>query len=268
MVSFAPCKVNLGLHVVAKRTDGYHDIETCFFPVPWTDVLEIIPSKEFQFSTTGISIPGKEEDNLCIKAYRLLQDAYALPPVKIHLHKIIPMGAGLGGGSADGAYALRLLNSIFELKLPTEQLREYAARLGSDCAFFVGDQPMIGTGRGEILTPVSINLSGYFLVLVKPNVHVSTKDAYAGLSPKKPSRSIKEILERPIADWQRMLVNDFEPTVFQKFPEIEQIKKRLIELGALYASMSGSGATVFALFEKPTLLRSQFSACDYWEGLL
>lgn len=256
------------MHVAAKRSDGYHDIETCFFPVPWTDVLEIIPSNEFQFSSTGISIPGKEEDNLCVKAYRLLQGAYALPSVKIHLHKIIPMGAGLGGGSADGAYALRLLNSIFDLKLPTEQMRGYAAQLGSDCAFFVGDEPMIGTGRGEILTPVSVNLSGYSLVLVKPNVHVSTKDAYAGLSPKKPLRAIKEILARPVADWQRMLVNDFEPNVFQKFPEIEQIKKRLLELGASYACMSGSGATVFALFEKPASLHRQFSGCNYWEGAL
>lgn len=256
------------MHVVAKRSDGYHDIETCFFPVPWTDVLEIIPSKEFQFSSTGISIPGKEDDNLCVKAFRLLQDAYALPSVKIHLHKIIPMGAGLGGGSADGAYTLRLLNSIFDLKLPTEQLRGYAARLGSDCAFFVGDEPMIGTGRGEILTPVSVNLSGYSLVLVKPNVHVSTKDAYAGLSPKEPLRAIKEILALPLADWQRMLVNDFEPTVFQKFPQIAGIKKRLLDLGALYASMSGSGATVFALFKKPASLHRQFSGCNYWEGTL
>jgi 4-diphosphocytidyl-2-C-methyl-D-erythritol kinase len=268
LVSFAPCKINLGLHVVSKRNDGYHDIETCFFGVPWADVLEVIPSKEFQFSATGISIPGSEEDNLCIKAYRLLQGSYALPPVKIHLHKIIPMGAGLGGGSADGAHTLRLLNSIFELKLPTEQLREYASKLGSDCAFFVSDEPMLGTGRGEILTPLAINLSGYSLVLVKPNVHVSTKDAYAGLSPKKPSHSIEEILARPISDWQRMLVNDFEPTVFQKFPQIEGIKKRLLELGASYASMSGSGATVFALFEKPASLRHQFDGCDYWEGVV
>ncbi|MFM7858375.1 MAG: 4-(cytidine 5'-diphospho)-2-C-methyl-D-erythritol kinase [Flammeovirgaceae bacterium] len=268
MVSFPPCKINLGLHVLAKRTDGYHDIETCFFPVPWTDVLEIIPSTEFQFSSTGIVIPGKEQENLCIRAYKLLQDAHALPPVKIHLHKIIPMGAGLGGGSADGAHTLRLLDSIFELKLSTGRLCEYAAQLGSDCSFFIGDEPMLGTGRGEILTPIKVNLCGYQLVLVKPNVHVSTKDAYAGLTPKAPAEQIRKILNRPVSDWKHALANDFEPSVFRKFPEIEKIKNRLYELGAVYACMSGSGATVFALFEKPISLHHEFAGCDYWQGFL
>ena len=254
--------------MVAKRSDGYHDIETCFFPVPWTDVLEIIPSSDFQFSSSGITIPGSENDNLCIKAYVLMRDAYQLPPVKIHLHKIIPMGAGLGGGSSDAAHTLRLLNAIFEINLSPEQLRVHAAQLGSDCSFFVGDEPLLGTGRGEILTPAAVSITGYHLVLVKPNVHVSTKDAYAGLSPKKPTYAIKEVLNCPVADWQKMLVNDFEPTVFTKFPEIEKTKKRLMDLGALYACMSGSGATVFALFEKPASLKSEFSGCDYWEALL
>ncbi len=256
------------MHVVAKRADGYHDIETCFLPVPRTDILEIIRSHEFQFTSSGIPIPGNEEENLCIKAYWLLQSAYELPPVRMHLHKIIPMGAGLGGGSSDGAHALRLLNAIFDLNLPSALLKSYAARLGSDCAFFVGDEPMFGTGRGEILTPASIKLQGYRLVLVMPNVHVATKDAYAGLSPRRSASAITETLTRPVQEWKNILTNDFEPTVFRKYPEIEAIKKRLYESGALYASMSGSGASVFALFEKPVSLRSDFAACDYWEGTL
>lgn len=256
------------MHVVAKRTDGYHSIETCFFPVPWTDVLEIIPSNDFQFSSSGLLIPGELEENLCLKAYKLLRDAHHLPPVKIHLHKVLPMGAGLGGGSSDAAHTLRLLNSLFELKLTTVQLRDYASQLGSDCSFFVGDEPMLGSGRGEILTPINLNLSGYHLVLVKPAVHVSTKDAYAGLTPKAPTSKIKEILNQPLSDWKHSLTNDFEPTVFRKFPEIEKIKKHLYELGAIYVCMSGSGATVFGLFEKPVSLTNKFADCQFWEGML
>ncbi|MFM8739917.1 MAG: 4-(cytidine 5'-diphospho)-2-C-methyl-D-erythritol kinase, partial [Cytophagales bacterium] len=175
---------------------------------------------------------------------------------------------GLGGGSSDAAHTLRLLNSLFELKLTMAQLRNYASELGSDCSFFIGDEPMLGTGRGEILAPIEVNLSGYHLVLVKPNVHVATKDAYAGLTPKAPVNKITEILNRPVSDWKHALANDFEPSVFRKFPEIEKIKNRLYELGAVYACMSGSGATVFALFEKPISLHHEFAGCDYWQGFL
>jgi 4-diphosphocytidyl-2-C-methyl-D-erythritol kinase len=266
MIAFPPCKINLGLHVVAKRSDGYHDLETCFFPVQWTDILEIIPASDFQFTSSGIDIPGKEEDNLCIKAYLLLRETYKLPPVKIHLHKIIPMGAGLGGGSSDAAHTLRLLNTIFQLKLSIEQLRSYASQLGSDCSFFIGDEPMLGTGRGEILNPIAVNLTGYHLVLVKPSVHVSTKDAYAGLTPMMAANKIEEVLRQPVKKWKDLLVNDFEPSVFQKFPEIEKVKNQFSELGAVYACMSGSGATVFGLFEKPISLKREFIGCDYWIG--
>lgn len=268
MIAFPPCKINLGLHVVAKRADGYHDIETCFFPVPWTDVLEIIPANELQFTSTGIDIPGKEEENLCIKAFALLRDTFKIPLVKIHLHKIIPMGAGLGGGSSDAAHTLRLLNTIFELKLSTKQLKNYASQLGSDCSFFIQDEPMLGTGRGETLNPISVNLAGYYLVLVKPMVHVSTKDAYAGLTPKAPLHEIKEALLQPVKNWKDSLVNDFETSVFQKFPEIEKVKTRLYELGATYACMSGSGATVFGLFERPISLNGRFKDCEYFETAL
>jgi 4-diphosphocytidyl-2-C-methyl-D-erythritol kinase len=268
MVSFPPCKINLGLNVIRKRTDGYHDIETCFYPLPWTDVLEVIKSGQFQFTSSGINIPGAEEDNLCIKAYRLLKDEFRLSPVKIHLHKIIPMGAGLGGGSSDAAHTLLLLNKIFGLNLSPEVLHQYAARIGSDCAFFIQDKPMIGSGRGEVLTPTSLHLSGKFIVLVKPEIHVATSEAYAGIEPSTPTTSIFDILNLPPAQWREELVNDFEKTVFQKYPDIKEVKEKLYRQGAVYASMSGSGSSVYAIFNHPVELKSEFELMTCWSGQL
>ena len=233
MVAFPPCKINLGLNVLRKRDDGYHDIETCFYPIPWTDILEVIPSDKFEFTVSGNAIPG--DDNLCVKAYRLLNT----PPAKIHLHKIIPTGAGLGGGSSDAAWTLRLLNDVFQLKLSKDELKKYAAQIGSDCAFFIEDGPMIGTGRGEILRPAKVDLKGKFIVIVKPDVHVSTAEAYSGIVPKGSKLDLSDI---------RSLRNDFEETIFKKYPAIESIKKSLYQAGATYASMSGSGSAVYGIF--------------------
>lgn len=239
MVAFPPCKINLGLNIVRKRADGYHDIETCFYPVRWTDILEVIPSDTFGFTTSGNAIPG--DDNLCVRAYRLLN----APPAKIHLHKIIPTGAGLGGGSSDAAWTLRLLNDVFDLKHSKEELKNYAAQLGSDCAFFIEDVPMIGTGRGEILTKADIDLTGKHIVIVKPGIHVSTAEAYASVVPKESPFDLGDI---------RSLKNDFEPSVFKKYPAIASIKEALYEAGAYYASMSGSGSAVFGIFNsKPSI---------------
>lgn len=268
MVSFPHCKINLGLHVVAKRTDGFHDIETCFYPVPRTDMLEVIRSSEFSAHYSGIAVPGRAEDNLCIRAYQLLKKDFDLSPVKIHLHKIIPMGAGLGGGSADAAFTLRALNLLFDLNLGAERLRNYAAQLGSDCAFFLEDKPKIGTGRGEILSRVLLDLAGWFLVLIKPDVHVSTAEAYAGIAPAKPEISTQDTLQLPVKQWKDKLVNDFEKTIFKKHPQIQSVKEKLYSRGATYASMSGSGASVFGLFEKPVDLKAEFPAMDYWSGEL
>ena len=268
MVAFPHCKINLGLHVIKKRDDGYHDIETCFYPVSWTDILEVIKADQFSFSSSGTAVPGKEEDNLCIKAYKLLQHQFNLSPVKIHLHKILPMGAGLGGGSSDAAFTLRLLNSVFDLKLSINQLQNFASQLGSDCAFFVDDKPMIGSGRGEVLTQTAISLKGYYLVLVKPDIHVSTAEAYAGVKPAQPSIALDEILTRPIEQWKDSLFNDFEKSVFSKFPAIAAIKNELYTHGALYSSMSGSGSTVFGIFKEPVDLREQYSQMHYWAGYL
>jgi len=242
MIAFPPCKINLGLNVLRKRNDGYHDLETCFYPIPWTDILEVIPSDDFEFTVSGNAIPG--DDNLCVKAYRLLN----APPAKIHLHKIIPMGAGLGGGSSDAAWTLRLLNDVFGLKLSKDDLKKYAAKIGSDCAFFIDDGPMIGTGRGEVLTPARISLEGKFIVIVKPDVHVSTAEAYAGIKPGSKHSDIGNI---PIEAWKTSLMNDFEETIFEKFPVIRLIKEQLYTAGAVYASMSGSGSAVYGIFNAP-----------------
>ena len=267
MVFFPHCKINLGLQIVSKREDGYHDIETCFYPVPWCDVLEVIKSDQFQITQSGTTIPGREEDNLCVKAYQLLKKDFDLQPIKLHLHKVIPTGAGLGGGSSDAAFTLRALNSVFNLNLSDVELRRYSSTLGSDCSFFVNDKPMLGSGRGEILSETSVSLKGKFLVLVKPDIHVSTAEAYAGVIPKQPTHAIKEILALPIAEWRGRLKNDFEESVFKKYPQIETIKNELYEQGALYASMSGSGASVFGIFDSPHDLKNKFRG-DFWAGEL
>lgn len=268
MVSFPPSKINLGLHVLRKRADGYHDLETCFYPVPWTDVLEIIPADSLSFTSSGTAVPGRKDDNLCLKAYRLLAAEFDLPPVSIHLHKIISTGAGLGGGSADAAYTLRLLNDIFSLNLSPEKLIPYAAQLGSDCAFFVQDKPKLGTGRGEILHDTTVSLRGKFLVLLKPDVHVSTAEAYAGIVPSTPAVSLREILENNgPGGWRSLLKNDFEESVFRKYPVVAALKEDLYQAGALYASMSGSGAAVFGIFEKEKDISfPEKHVC--WKGML
>lgn len=255
--------------MTSKRDDGFHNIETCFYPVPWNDVLEIIPAETISFTNSGITIPGKAEENLCLKAYYILADDFKLSPVSIHLHKIIPMGAGLGGGSSDGAHALKILNEIFELGLSGEQLAKYALRLGSDCPFFIQEKPMIGRGRGELLSPIEISLRGKYIVVIKPPIHVSTADAYRSVKPASAETSVEEILKnRKIEAWKNVLINDFEEVVFLKYPQIENIKDQLYHEGALYACMSGSGSSVFGIFEAPVSLKSRFQDQIYWSGVL
>jgi 4-diphosphocytidyl-2-C-methyl-D-erythritol kinase len=268
MVTFPPCKINLGLQVLSKRTDGYHDIATCFYPLPWTDVLEILPSDVTRLTLTGISIPGSGDNNLCLKAYQLLKNDFKLSPVQVHLHKIIPAGAGLGGGSSDAAHALRQLNEIFALKLSAGQLMKYASRLGSDCAFFVQNNPMTGTGRGEILEGAKVNLKGHFLVLLTPDIHVSTAGAYAGVVPSLPKVALREIVEGPMSRWNEQLTNDFETSVFRQFPAIQKLKEKLYSLGAVYASMSGSGSSVYGIFKEEIKSSEYFRDVKGWSGWL
>ena len=257
MIQFSPCKINLGLSILEKRADGFHALETVFYPVSLHDFVEIVPEKLFAFSHTGISIPGDAANNLCVKAYHLLKaDFPQMGDVKIHLHKNIPMGAGLGGGSADGTTVLILLNQLFELKLTQKQLLDYAARLGSDCPFFIFNEACHATGRGEILEPISIDLSNYTIALIHPGIHIATSWAFQQLSPCVKEKSILTIIKQPIETWKAELINDFEAPVFKAHPELEAFKNNLYEQGAIYASMSGSGSSLFGIFPKGTKIES------------
>ncbi|OYU55231.1 MAG: 4-(cytidine 5'-diphospho)-2-C-methyl-D-erythritol kinase [Chitinophagaceae bacterium BSSC1] len=255
MVLFPNCKINLGLHITRKREDGYHDLETVFYPIGIKDVLEIIhtpnPEQAFSFSSSGLAIQGNPTDNLCAKAYQLLKkDFPQIPSIQMHLHKQIPMGAGLGGGSADGAFALKLLNQLFHLGISEEQLILYALELGSDCPFFIINQACIGKGRGELLERLTLDLSQYKFLIVNPGIHIGTGWAFAQITPKPVAHPLHELINQPITTWKDSLSNDFEAPVMAAYPEIAQIKNALYQEGALYASMSGSGSTLYGIFEK------------------
>ena len=269
MILFPPAKVNLGLHILSKRSDGYHEIETCMMPIPFTDILEITKADEFQFLQTGLTIPGNSDSNLCVKAFHLLKQKYGIQNVRIHLRKQIPMGAGLGGGSSDAAYVLKGLNELFSLNISISELEAMAAELGSDCPFFIQDKPQIAKGRGEILNGIDLNLKGKYLILLNPGIHVGTKEAYAGVSPRIPDKSIAELISEPIEQWQNSLVNDFEESIFENYQLIRQLKEQLVESGAVYASMSGSGSSLFGIFdEKPIENQLQFRKYLVFEGWL
>ncbi len=253
MVLFPNCKINLGLHIIRKRKDGYHDLETVFYPVGLRDAIEMVKHQQpgIRFSASGLAITGNKHDNLCIKAYHLLkQDFPELPPIQLHLHKAIPMGAGLGGGSADGAFMLQLLNEKFSLQLSDEQLIHYALQLGSDCPFFLINKPCFATGRGEQMQEIELNLSAYKFILINPNIHISTAWAFGQLTPKTPAIPIQQVIQQPVATWKDHLKNDFEEPVTRQYPQIRSIKDELYNNGALYASMTGSGSTVFGIFNK------------------
>ncbi len=262
MIAFPHCKINLGLSIIAKRADGYHELETVFYPVGLNDIVEIVRASDanatpIQFSSTGLSVPGDSTNNLCVKAYHLLKaDFPNIPSVKIHLHKNVPMGAGLGGGSSDGTAVLKILNALFNLALSQAQLLAYALQLGSDCPFFVLDKPAHATGRGESLTPILCDLSNYTIALVHPGVHISTAWAFQQLTPHVKQKSVATIVLQPIETWKQALVNDFEAPIFLAHPLLEHIKSFLYDQGALYASMSGSGSSLFGIFPKD----QQFSA--------
>lgn len=265
MIVYPNCKINLGLRILEKRTDGYHNLETIFYPIPLSDILEIIEnpdpenSPNFPLSTSGLPIQGTPSSNLCVKAYKLLKkDFPKLPWVRVHIHKVIPIGAGLGGGSSNGAFALTTYNQVFNLNISAEKLAEYAAELGSDCPFFISNKPSYAKGRGELLEPIQLDLSAYTFVVVNPGIYINTGDAFRDIKPAFPEKSLTEIIKAPLERWKDELVNDFEIPIFKKYPEIAAIKDDLYVAGALYASMSGSGSTVFGIFRKDKPLTLPF----------
>lgn len=256
MIIFPNAKINLGLNIVEKRPDGYHNLETIFYPINLQDALEVTRrennDKEYTLHISGSPLEGEPEDNLVVKAYKLLKKDYpGLLPVDIHMYKHIPAGAGLGGGSSDAACMIKLLNDKFSLGLSTERMEEYAVKLGADCAFFIRNKPVFATGIGNLFEPVELSLKGYHIILIKPDIFVSTRDAFAEIKPVRPAVSLKEIVKQPMETWKNSMKNDFEDSVFKKFPEIAAIKDELYDLGAVYAAMSGSGSSVYGIFKAP-----------------
>lgn len=256
MITFPNAKINLGLNIIEKRPDGYHNLETIFYPINLQDALEVTRREnggdECTLHISGALLEGEPEDNLVVKAYKLLKKDYPeMLPIDIHMYKHIPAGAGLGGGSSDAAHMIKLLNDKFSLGLTTGQMEEYAAQLGADCAFFVQNRPVFATGIGNVFEPVELSLKGYHIILIKPDIFVSTRDAFAEIKPARPAVSLKEVVKQPIETWKDSMKNDFEDSVFKKFPEIAAIKDELYDLGAVYAAMSGSGSSVFGIFKEP-----------------
>lgn len=250
MVCFSNCKINIGLYIVQKRIDGFHNINTVFVPLPLYDVLEVLPSDNMDLTVYNQKIPGKKSENIVIKAYQLLQKKYHLAPVHIHLLKNIPIGAGLGAGSANGAYTLQLLNEYFSLQISKNELLEMALELGSDCPFFIENKPVYATQRGEIFTPIDLNLNPYKLVIINPGIHISTLWAFQQVQPTAPKFDLLEAIQHPMQDWKNLISNDFEPAVLSQYPAIQQIKETLYQQGAQYASLSGTGSTVYGFFNK------------------
>lgn len=249
MILFPNAKINIGLNVLSRRADGYHNLETVFYPIPLHDSIEVIEADHMSFNSSGIEIPGHANENLCLMAYDLLSKDFPLPALNIHLHKNIPIGAGLGGGSSDAAFFVKLLNEKFSLGLSLGQMQDYVRKLGADCAFFISNEPVFASGKGDQFTSINLDLSAYSIVLVMPPVHVSTGEAYRGVKPHTPEVSLLDLIKLPVSEWKGKVRNDFEDSIFKTHALIRGVKAALYEQGALYAAMSGSGSAVFGIFE-------------------
>ncbi len=268
MISFPNAKINIGLNVLEKRPDGYHNIESIFYPIALRDALETTESDAYgsiDLSVFGNVIPGSKDTNLCVKAYHLLNSEFKLPSINLGLLKHIPMGAGLGGGSADAAFFIKMLNESFDLKLSVEELKVYASQIGSDCPFFIDNTPSFISGKGEIITPIQLDLSNYHTSIIYPQIHVDTKNAYSLITPHKQSRSLNDIISNtPIQSWRKTIFNDFEEPIFKLYPQLAEIKNCLYNSGALYASMTGSGSALYSIFEKKPYLAEVLPNCKIW----
>ena len=282
MICFPNAKINIGLNILRKREDSYHDIETVMYPLKGImyDALEIIsPSpalpqgkgeKNVELILSGISVPGNSDDNLCVKAYNLIKKDYPLPAIKIYLHKAIPIGAGLGGGSSDAAFFIRLLNDTFELGISWGEMHNYARQLGSDCSFFISNQPALAEGKGDQLESIKLDLSGYYIAVIYPNIHINTAEAYGKVEGRrqKAEGELEKLVQLPIEKWKKHIHNDFEDSIFPKYSELKKIKEKLYSLGAVYASMSGSGSALYGIFKKEPKAKKKFGTYKVWEGKL
>jgi 4-diphosphocytidyl-2-C-methyl-D-erythritol kinase len=257
MITYPNAKINIGLNITERRPDGYHNIESVFYPINLQDAVEIKtiegeePQGGYKLKVSGTILDGTPDDNLVVKAYQLLRKDFNFPAQKIHLYKHIPVGAGLGGGSSDAAAIIKMLNEKFALGLTSEQMQNYAVQIGADCPFFINNTPVFATGIGNIFTPIEFSLHGKNIILVKPDIFVSTRDAYALVKPSPAAIPLTEAIKQPISEWKQIITNDFEKSVFAKYPEIAAIKDKLYDMGALYASMSGSGSAVYGIFDSP-----------------
>jgi len=270
MILFAPAKINIGLLITERRPDGFHNLQSVMYPVDLCDMIEIRPSEKakqgIQFSQSGIPVGEGTGDNLCEKAYEIMARKVRLPPVDLHLHKQIPVGAGLGGGSSNATATLRGLNQLSDDPLTREEMHELALSIGSDCPFFLHQEAMMMEGRGEVLTPASVNLDGFYLVVLYPGLYISTADAYAGVIPEIPAVHLGRIVTKPVEEWQGGVINDFEKGIFRNYPELEILKKELLDAGALYASLSGSGSSLFGIFTGSPDLPDNLSRYVVWRG--
>lgn len=257
MITYPNAKINIGLSITERRPDGYHNIESVFYPINLQDAVEIKtiegeePQGGYKLKVSGTILDGTPDDNLVVKAYQLLRKDFNFPAQKIHLYKHIPVGAGLGGGSSDAAAIIKMLNEKFALGLTSEQMQNYAVQIGADCPFFINNTPVFATGIGNIFTPIELSLHGKTIILVKPDIFVSTRDAYALVKPSPAAIPLTEAIKQPISEWKQIITNDFEKSVFAKYPEIAAIKDKLYDMGAIYASMSGSGSAVYGIFDSP-----------------
>ena len=268
MLTYSNAKINIGLNIVEKRDDGFHNIETVFFPINMRDAIEIADSKEnspYTFSASGIPINIDAKDNIVVKAYELIRAKYSFPAQDIHLHKNIPFGAGLGGGSANAAYMIKLLNQKFNIGMSTEEMEGEVKKLGSDCAFFIKNKPAFAIEKGDKMNSIDLDLSGYHILLIKPDVHISTPEAYANIKPYKPETSLKELIKQPIENWKSIIKNDFEDSIFPKHPLLAEIKNELYDQGAIYAAMSGSGSSMFGLFKDEPNILPQWKKYFCWK---
>lgn len=272
MIVFPNAKINIGLQITGKRTDGYHDIETIFYPVGLSDALEFVisdqPDKKDIFNVTGIDTGSRPDDNLVMKTVKCLRAKTTFPFLKIHLHKAIPVGAGLGGGSSDAACLLKVINKHFELELDNDDLKAIALQIGSDCPFFIDSIPAKASGRGEILTPVKPALSGYYLVLINPGIGINTGEAYQNCRPRPLSTDLMQMIELPVVKWKGQILNDFEEFAFTKHPVIGEIKKGLYDCHALFSLMSGSGSSVYGIFNAKPELPGELKDYVIWEGMV